>query len=69
MCQAASLRSTGGPDGRGRLPLYAGGWWCTAAEDRGGEMELGACLQFLKIQGPLNKLKVSLFSGAQMKKY
>ena len=39
-----------------------------AAEDRGGEMEVGACLQFLKIQGLLGKLKFSLLSGAQIKK-
>ena len=67
-CQAASLRSTGGPNGRGRRPPYASGGWYAAAEDRGGEMEVGACLQFLKIQGLLGKLKFSLLSGAQIKK-
>ena len=40
-----------------------------AAEDRGEEVEIGTYLQFLKSQGPLSKLKVYLFSGAQMKKY
>ena len=32
-----------------------------------GEMKVGAHLQFLKVQGPLGKLKFSLFSGAQIK--
>ena len=39
---------------------------CAAAEDRGGEMEIGTYLQFLKSQGPLSKLKFSLFFRAQM---
>ena len=38
---------------------------CAAAEDRGGEMEIGTYLQFLKSQGPLSKLKVYLFFGGQ----
>ena len=35
---------------------------------REGKMKVGAHLQFLKAQGPLSKLKFSLFSEAQMKK-
>ena len=45
----------------------AGG--CAAAEDRGGKMEVGTYLQFLKFQGPLSNLKFSLFPGAQLKKF
>ena len=41
---------------------------CAVAEDRGGEMEVGTYLQFLKSQGPLGKLNFSIFFGAQMKK-
>ena len=45
-----------------REPTY----WCAAAEE--GEMEVGAHLWILKVQGPLGKLKFSIPSGAQMKK-
>ena len=34
---------------------------CAIAEDRGGEMEVGTYLQFLKSQGPLGKLNFSIF--------
>ena len=44
----------------------AGG--CAAAEDRGGEMEIGTYLQFLKSQGPLGKQKIfSIFLGSNEK--
>ena len=49
-CQAACLGGPGGPDGRERRP----------------QMEIGTYLQFLKSQGPLSKLKFSLFFRAQM---
>ena len=52
-------------DGVHRTPAASGAPRQTAGE---GEMKVGAHLQFLKVQGPLDKLKFSLFSGAQMKK-
>ena len=52
-------------DGVHHTPAAGG---CAAAEDRGGEMEVEAFLLFTKSQGPLGKLKFSIFSGAQMKK-
>ena len=47
-------------DGVYRTPAVGG---CAAAEDRGGEMEVGTYLQFLKFQGPLGNLKFLYFSG------
>ena len=48
-----------------RTPAVSGAPRQRAGE---GEMKVGAHLQFLKVQGPLGKLKFSLFSVAQMKK-
>ena len=52
-------------DGIHRTPAASGAPRQRAGE---GEMKVGAHLQFLKVQGPLGKLKFSLFFGAQMKK-
>ena len=51
-------------DGVHRTPAASGAPRQRAGE---GEMKVGAHLQFLKVQGPLGKLKFSLFSGAQIK--
>ena len=48
-----------------RTPAVSGAPRQRAGE---GEMKVGAHLQFLKVQGPLSKLKFSEFSVAQMKK-
>ena len=70
-CQAASLGGPGGLDGRGWRPPYAGGGrLCRVrGQGRGGEVEIGTYLQFLKSEGPLGKLKFSNFFASQMKKY
>ena len=51
-------------DGVHSMPAVSGAPRQRAGE---GEMKVGAHLQFLKVQGPLGKLKFSLFFGAQMK--
>ena len=60
-----SLRSTWPRTRHGRSPPAAYG---RAVAKQIGEMEVGTYLQFLNSQGPLGKLKFSLFCGAQMKK-
>jgi hypothetical protein len=53
-------------DGVHRTPAVSGAPRQRAGE---GEMKVGAHLQFLKVQGPLDKLKFSLFFEDQMKKF
>jgi hypothetical protein len=53
-------------DGIHRTPAAGG---APRQRNRGGKMEVGAHLLFLKVQGPLDKLKFSILSGAQIKKF
>ena len=67
-----ALRDSPGPFGRGRA-VDEVHWRRTAGGGRNrasreGEMEIGAFLRFLKIQGPFGKLKLSPIWRAQMEK-
>ena len=67
-----ALGDSPGPFGRGRAVdevhrrRTAGGGRNRASRE--GEMEIGAFLRFLKIQGPFGKLKLSPIWRAQMEK-
>ena len=67
-----ALRDSPGPFGRGRA-VDEVHWRRTAGGGRNrasreGEMEIGAFLRFLKIQGPFGKLTLSPIWRAQMEK-
>ena len=57
-----------GLDGRGNAVDKVHGGVRARFENLEREMEVGTYLQFLNSQGPLDKIKFSLSSGAQMKK-
>ena len=57
-----------GLDGRGNAVGKVHGGVRARFENLEREMVVGTYLQFLNSQGPLDKIKFSLSSGAQMKK-